>query len=134
MSKIKQYDLTPDGWQNATEHQQREVLVNLFERGGFFTEIKVTKKSITALAGTDMSMGAEALGRLLNAIAKSQPTESLIALGGLSCRDNSCLIWPKSIPKGMATNGGCCCFEGMGSADRMRWQQIVRLLKTKNQE
>lgn len=128
MSKIKQYDITPEGWVNVTRHQRREVLSLLFERFSD-CEIRVTQRSILVLVETGRSMGVEALYRLLNSVAKSQPSEPDKELAALACGDSSCQLWPMSIPRGQCTNGGCRCFNSLPSEERTRWRMLVRLLK-----
>ncbi len=47
----------------------------------------------------------------------------------IGCGDNSCLI---AKPKGMATNGGCRCFNGMRQADRIWVQKTILALQQEN--
>lgn len=42
------------------------------------------------------------------------------------CGDNSCLVYKRG---GMATNGGCCCFDLLPQPQRMKVHRIIRAAK-----
>jgi hypothetical protein len=131
--KSRIYDATPLGWRTLGRYQRRQVLEFLFERFAGH-EITVTPIGISLRASSEFDLPIDSIVKVLNSLAKADPSKVEQELAKLSCGDTSCLIWPSSMARGQTTNGGCRCFSGLPQQDRVRVQQIVLLLKNVDQE
>lgn len=132
MSKKKlELDLTPKEWRSLPRHIRAEVL---FYLGGdrHVQEIQATydalRVTLDKVASDRIPTQMESIlrGAVARLVAHMKSEEDILReIAAHCCGDNSCQYWPAGLSHGMATNGGCRCFDrGNASAAEVRVQLL----------